>query len=74
MHLHRNVSAKRSQRSKQSDDRDLNLILFGLPESGSIVNSIVFVDEILEFLAKKPILNIKDYVPLGEIVAFQLIV
>ena len=71
MHLHRNVSVKRSQRSQQSDDRDLNLILFGLPESGLIVDSIVVVDEILEFLAKKPILNYQGYVPLGGILAFQ---
>ena len=53
MHLHRNVSAKRSQRCQQSDEHDLNLILFGLPESGLIVDSIVVVDKILEFLAKR---------------------
>ena len=59
--LHRNVS----KRSQQSDNRDLNLILFGLPESGSIVDGKVVVDEILEFLANKPI-PIKDMFRLGK--------
>ena len=41
------------------DDRNLNLILFGLPESRSILDLKKVVDEIFEFLAERPV-QIKD--------------
>jgi hypothetical protein len=37
-----------------NDDRGLNLILFGLPESQSILDLKKIVDEMLEFLAETP--------------------
>ena len=62
---------KSSVRSSQAssppkfEDRDLNLILFGLPESRSITELKKIVDEILEFLAKRPV-QIKDLFHLGK--------
>ena len=47
------------------DDRVLNLILFGLPESRSIIDVKKTVDDILEFLAEKPI-QIEDLFRLGK--------
>ena len=47
------------------DDRVLNLILFGLPESRSIIDLKKTVDEIFEFLAEKPV-QIKDLFCLGK--------
>ena len=47
------------------DDRVLNLILFGLPESQSIIDLKKTVDEIFEFLAEKPV-QIKDLFRLGK--------
>ena len=47
------------------DDRVLNLILFGLPESRSIIDLKKTVDEIFEFLAEKPV-QIKDLFRLGK--------
>ena len=57
----RNLSAK----SPPSGDRECNLILFGLPEGRSIVDTKDSVDEILEFLAGKPI-PVKDVFRLGR--------
>ena len=51
--------------SQQHDGRECNLILFGLPEKGTILDAKVVVDEVLEFLAKKPIV-IKDMFRLGK--------
>ena len=42
-----------------ADDRSWNVILFGLPEGRSLVESKKVVDEVLEFLSGKPI-QIKD--------------
>ena len=53
------------RRSQQSDGHEYNLILFALPVKGSIVEAKAIVDEVLEFLAKKPIL-IKDVFCLGK--------
>ena len=39
----------------QRDTRDSNIILFGLPESGSIVETKSTVDEVLEFILEKPV-------------------
>ena len=50
-----------------SDPRDCNLVLFGLPESRSIVDTKESVDEMLEFLAGKPVL-VKDLFRLGKYV------
>ena len=47
------------------DERHLNLILFGLPESRSIIDLKKTVDEILEFLADRPV-QIKDMFRLGK--------
>ena len=41
--------------SVQHDTRDSNIILFGLPESRSIVETKSTVDEVLEFLFEKPV-------------------
>ena len=49
------------------DPRDCNLVLFGLPESRSIVDTKESVDEMLEFLAGKPVL-VKDLFRLGKYV------
>ena len=43
----------------QLGSRELNLVLFGLPESGSIVDDKRVVDEALEFLVNKA-LDIRD--------------
>ena len=50
-----------------SDPRDCNLVLFGLPESRSIVDTKESVDEMLQFLAGKPVL-VKDLFRLGKYV------
>ena len=50
---------------QQHDGRECNLILFGLPEKGTILDAKVVVDEVLEFLARKPIV-IKDTFRLGK--------
>ena len=52
-------------RSLSPDGRELNVILFGLPDEGSIVDSKQVVDEMLEFLAGKQI-HIKDMFRLGR--------
>ena len=51
--------------SLSPDGRELNVILFGLPDEGSIVDSKQVVDEMLEFLAGKQI-HIKDMFRLGR--------
>ena len=48
-----------------SESRDCNLILFGLPESKSIVDTKESVDEMLEFIAGKLVI-VKDMFRLGE--------
>ena len=48
-----------------SESRDCNLILFGLPETKSIVDSKEYVDEMLEFLVGKPVI-VKDMFRLGK--------
>ena len=48
-----------------SESRDCNLILFGLPESKSIVDTKESVDEMLEFLAGKLVI-VKDMFRLGK--------
>ena len=50
-----------------SDPLDCNLVLFGLPESRSIVDTKESVDEMLQFLAGKPVL-VKDLFRLGKYV------
>ena len=60
--LHSGVPIRRSQ---QHDGRECNLILFGLPEKGTILDAKEVVDEVLEFLAKKPIV-IRDMFRLGK--------
>ena len=50
-----------------SDPRDCNLVLFGLPESRSIIDTKESVDEMLQFLAGKPVL-VKDLFRLGKYV------
>ena len=47
------------------NDRNLNLILFGLPESRSILDLKKVVDEIFEFLAERPV-QIWDVFRLGK--------
>ena len=49
----------------RSFDRDSNLVLFGLSESHSLIESKEIVDEVLEFLAGKPIV-IRDVFRLGK--------
>ena len=56
-----NVSVK----SPPSGDPECNLILFGLPESRSIVETKDSMDEIMEFLAGKAI-PVKDMFRLGR--------
>ena len=51
--------------SLSPDGRELDVILFGLPDEGSIVDSKQVVDEMLEFLAGKQI-HIKDMFRLGR--------
>ena len=48
-----------------SDGRDLNLILFGVPEGGSILQAKKTVDEVFEFLTGKQV-QIKDIFRLGR--------
>ena len=58
----------RSQRPKQlsrDDVRESNVILFGLPEGKSIVESKAAADEVLEFLAGRPVV-IKEIFRLGK--------
>ena len=50
---------------QEVDEWHLNLILFGLPESRSIIDLKKTVDEILEFLADRPV-QIKDMFRLGK--------
>ena len=50
----------------QPDTREVNLILFGLSEQGSILDTKDVVDELLEFLAGKP-MQIKDMFQLGKV-------
>ena len=56
-----------SRRTSKSEGRESNLILFGLPEFGSLVESKASVDEVLEFLTGKPI-PIRDMFRLGKYV------
>ena len=58
---HKNVPIRWSQ---QFDGGEYNLILFELPEKGSIVKAKTIIDKVSGFLAKKPIL-IKDMFRLG---------
>ena len=53
--------------SPSTDDRSCNVILFGLPEGRSLVESKMLVDEVLEFLSGKHI-PIKDVFCLGKYV------
>ena len=53
--------------SPSTDDRSCNVILFGLPEGRSLVESKLLVDEVLEFLSGKHI-PIKDVFRLGKYV------
>ena len=46
---------KRSGNPINTEDRESNLILFGLPESQSILDSKKTGDELLQFLAEKPV-------------------
>ena len=45
-----------SRQSSHLDSRETNIILFGLPESKSIIESKKVVDEVLTFLVDKPII------------------
>ena len=47
------------------DTRESNVVLFGVPEQKSIVETKAIVDEVFEFLAGKPVL-IKDIFRLGK--------
>ena len=49
----------------QSDGRDTNLVIFGLPESGSIVDDKSIVDEAFEFIVGNPV-SINDMFRLGK--------
>ena len=49
----------------QHDTRDSNIIPFGLPESGSIVETKNTVNEVLEFILEKPV-PIRDVFRLGK--------
>ena len=53
------------RKSLPLDDRTSNLILFGLPEGSSLVETKKNVDEMLEFLSGKPI-QIRDIFRLGK--------
>ncbi len=61
-------SRSRSQNRSSSFDlqRQSNLILFGLPEQGSLIETKSAVDEVLESLAGRPV-PIKDLVRLGKL-------
>ena len=54
-----------SQRPKQLSRDDVRVILFGLPEGKSIVESKAAADEVLEFLAGRPVV-IKGIFHLGK--------
>ena len=54
-----------------SDNRESNLILFGVPEEGSLVEAKRTVDEVFEFLSGKQI-QIKDILHLGRFKRSQL--
>ena len=54
-----------SRQSSHLDSRETNIILFGLPESKSIIESKKVVDEVLTFLVDKPII-LKDLFRLGK--------
>ena len=54
-----------SSSSLGSDGRGLNLILFGVPENGSILQAKKTVDEVFEFLTGKQV-QIKDIFRLGR--------
>ena len=56
-----------SQRSMSKSDRASNLVLFGLSEASSLVETKKVIDEILEFLSGKPI-QIRDMFYLGKYV------
>ena len=51
--------------SSRVDDRDSNLILFGLPDSPSIFDAKKLIDEVLQFLAVGPV-QIRDVFRLGK--------
>ena len=53
------------RKSLPLDDHTSNLILFGLPEGSSLVETKKNVDEMLEFLSGKPI-QIRDIFRLGK--------
>ena len=54
--------------SSSANDRSCNVVLFGLPEGRSFVESKKVVDEILEFLSGKSI-QIKDMFRLGKFIS-----
>ena len=54
-----------SIRQSMPYNRDTNVVLFGLPETRSLVESKEVVDEVFEFLAGKPV-HIKDIFRLGK--------
>ena len=60
------LSYSMGAKSLQSSDRDSNLVLFGLSETHSLIESKEVVDEVLEFLAGKPV-QIRDMFRLGKI-------
>ena len=53
----------KASKSSQSIECDANLVLFGLPENHSLIE---IVDEVLEFLAGKPVI-IRDMFRLGKV-------
>ena len=55
-----------SRQSSHLDSRETNIILFGLPESKSIIESKKLVDKVLTFLVDKPII-LKDLFRLGKL-------
>ena len=66
------ISAQKSttSRTTTSHGREVNLILFGLPEKGNIFESKKIVDEVLEFLSGKQV-QIKDIFHLGRFTNLQ---
>ena len=56
----------KASKSSQSIECDANLVLFGLPENHSLIESKEIVDEVLEFLAGKPVI-IRDMFRLGKV-------
>ena len=59
------ASSQKPQRPLYDDIRESNVILFGLPEEKSIVETKAVVDEVFEFLAGRPV-AIKDMFRLGK--------